>query len=517
MIKYFVFLASVFSPFVWAVNPYNMIPEPRQAEVAGGMTKSLKVLEAKKVQGMGEEGYEMDVTPQGVRIRFSTPNGQAMAMATLFQLRDQLSDSPKGIPCGKIKDEPDFAWRGMMVDVGRYHYPMKELYKFVDAMHYYKYNVLHLHLTEDQGWRLEVPGYDKLKTIGAVRPSAPPNQGNALLANEGIYSAKDLKALVAYCAKRGIKVLPEVEMPGHNMALAASYPELCCNTGKAQVWTHGGVSSKLICPQKPATKKFINDVFTTLNQIFPFGYVHVGGDECPMGDWEKCPDCKAARAAKGQGDDVHAEMGDFTTDLTRQLAKRGKKPVLWYDLGKDYYHKGETVMSWLPGEFPRCIDKTKEQGIDLIVMPQFKYYLARCQFAYPKGDPRYKPEGSPILLKDCYNFDPRDGRDKAEIPHVKGIQLCMWAEWIPSAELLMYMTFPRAIGVSETAWGVHKDRPSLEEFEKKLETHKKHFQKRFGYTLERNLTNKPLREDSITQAEVDRINANHQKGQQGNK
>lgn len=137
-----------------------------------------------------------------------------MAMATLFQLQDQLSDTPEGLPCGSIQDSPDFGWRGMMVDVGRYHYPMKEIYNFVDAMHYYKYNVLHLHLTEDQGWRLPVPGYDKLRTIGAVRPSAPENQNNSLLANEGMYTKKELQDLVAYCKARGIQVLPEVEMPG---------------------------------------------------------------------------------------------------------------------------------------------------------------------------------------------------------------------------------------------------------------------------------------------------------------
>ena len=236
----------------------------------------------------------------------------------------------------------------MMVDVGRYHYPMKEIYNFVDAMHYYKYNVLHLHLTEDQGWRLPVPGYDKLRTIGAVRPSAPENQNNSLLANEGMYTKKELQDLVAYCKARGIQVLPEVEMPGHNMALAASYPEFCCNTKRAQVWTHGGVSSKLICPQKPATKKFLKDTFNTVQQIFPFPYIHIGGDECPMGDWKKCPDCQAARAKKGQGDNVEVQMSDFTKSLTAMLSKHRKKPILWYDINKSYYHKGETVMSWLP-------------------------------------------------------------------------------------------------------------------------------------------------------------------------
>ncbi len=143
----------------------------------------------------------------------------------------------------------------MMVDVGRYHYPMKELYNFVDAMHYYKYNVLHLHLTEDQGWRL--PCRATTSSARLERSALPLRKARTtpLLANEGMYSKKELQDLVAYCKARGIQVLPEVEMPGHNMALAASYPEFCCNTKRAQVWTHGGVSLKLICPQKPGTQE----------------------------------------------------------------------------------------------------------------------------------------------------------------------------------------------------------------------------------------------------------------------
>ncbi len=511
--KILLIAALLLGPLGWAANPWNLIPEPVKIEARGGKTKNLKVQKEQTVSGLGEEGYSMKITPAGVSVKYSTPNGRAMATATLLQLQDELAENPKGIPCGVIHDAPDFGWRGMMVDLGRYYYPMEELYRFIDAMHYYKFNVLHLHLTEDQGWRLPVPGYDKLRTIGAVRPSAPNGQGNALLANEGMYTKKELTDLVAYCAKKGIRVLPEVEFPGHNMALAASYPEFCCNTNRPTVWTHGGVSSRLVCPQKPGTKKFVKDVFDTLQSIFPFDYVHIGGDECPMGDWKNCPDCQKARAQKGQGDDVEAEMSDFTTDLGAQLAKRGKKTVLWYDINKKYYHKGETVISWLPGEFPRCIDATKRDGIDLIVSPQYKYYLARCQMQYPEGDVRHRPGGAPILLKDCYNFDPRNGRDKKDVEHVKGINLCMWAEWIPSGEILMYMTYPRAMAVSETCWGNFRNRPALEDFEKKMEAHKKRYQKRFGYTLERTPTNKPIREDSITPAQVERINANFKKGQ----
>lgn len=511
--NYLIAVLGFMGTSVWAGNPYNLIPEPESVKTTDQMTRSLDLVKEKKTSGLGKEGYILTLTPKGIEMSFSSSAGRGMALATIEQLKDQLDENPQGIPCGSIKDAPDFEWRGVMLDVGRYYYPMETLYKFIDAMHYYKYNVLHLHMTEDQGWRFPVPGYGKLRTIGAVRPSADAAPGQALLLpNEGMYTKEELQKIVAYCAKRGISVLPEIEMPGHNMALAASYPEFCCNGKGAKVWTHGGVSSKLICPNKPATRKFIKDVLSAVCKTFPFEYVHVGGDECPMGDWKNCPDCKKARAKKGQGDDVQAQMSDFTSGLTKQLASMKKKPILWYDIKKTYYHKGETVMSWLPGEFPRCIDKTKEQGINLIVTPQYKYYFARCQQKFPQGDTRYAPGGGIIRMEDCYNFDPRNGRNRNDVRHIKGINVCMWAEYIPSEELLMYMTFPRAIAVSETAWGRHDQRPSMDDFNAKLEHHKKRFEKRFGYTLERTPENKPYR--TLPQEEIDRINALYQKGQQ---
>ena len=466
---------------------------------------------------LGREGYRLAVTPDSISIASGSVNGALYALQSLVQSIAADKNGAPALPRMDVKDQPRFSWRGLMVDSCRHMMPVRDIKKVLDLMERYKFNTLHWHLTDDQGWRLPIAKYPRLTTVGGARAQSPVI-GNRNKADgtpySGHYTADEIREVVRYAKNRGITVIPEVEMPGHNMALAASYPEFCCNTKRAQVWTHGGVSSKLICPQKPATKKFLKDTFNTVQQIFPFPYIHIGGDECPMGDWKKCPDCQAARAKKGQGDNVEVQMSDFTKSLTAILSKHRKKPILWYDINKSYYHKGETVMSWLPGEFPRCIDKTKEQGIDLIVTPQFKYYLARTQMKFPADDVRARPGGAPILLKDCYNFDPRNGRDKNDVKHIKGINLCMWAEWIPSGELLMYMTYPRAMAVSETAWGSHKNRPSLEEFEKKMETHKKHFQKRFGYTLERTVENKPYREKFITQEEIERINENYKKGQQ---
>ena len=412
------------------------------------------------------------------------------------------------IPCVEIKDEPAYGYRGMMLDVCRHFHDVEFVKKQLDIMAMFKMNYFHWHLTDDHLWTIEIKKYPRLAEVGSVRRNA---DGSI---HRGFYTQEQIKEVVAYAAERYITVIPEVELPGHALAALTAYPEYSCTGGPFELRNKWGVEDNVYCAGNDKTFEFLQDILEEVIPLFPGKFFHIGGDECPMGDWKKCPDCQAARAKKGQGDNVEAQMSDFTKSLTAMLAKHRKKPILWYDINKSYYHKGETVMSWLPGEFPRCIDKTKEQGIDLIVTPQFKYYLARTQMKFPADDVRARPGGAPILLKDCYNFDPRNGRDKNDVKHIKGINLCMWAEWIPSGELLMYMTYPRAMAVSETAWGSHKNRPSLEEFEKKMETHKKHFQKRFGYTLERTVENKPYREKFITQEEIERINENYKKGQQ---
>ena len=472
-------------------------------------------LQIDKSLKIGNEGYQLTVTPKKVIVKAKTPQGIFYGMQSVMQLLPPQIESETiidnvawEIPCVEIKDEPAYGYRGMMLDVCRHFHDVEFVKKQLDIMAMFKMNYFHWHLTDDHLWTIEIKKYPRLAEVGSVRRNA---DGSI---HRGFYTQEQIKEVVAYAAERYITVIPEVELPGHALAALTAYPEYSCTGGPFELRNKWGVEDNVYCAGNDKTFEFLQDILEEVIPLFPGKFFHIGGDECPMGDWKKCPDCQAARAKKGQGDNVEVQMSDFTKSLTAMLSKHRKKPILWYDINKSYYHKGETVMSWLPGEFPRCIDKTKEQGIDLIVTPQFKYYLARTQMKFPADDVRARPGGAPILLKDCYNFDPRNGRDKNDVKHIKGINLCMWAEWIPSGELLMYMTYPRAMAVSETAWGSHKNRPSLEEFEKKMETHKKHFQKRFGYTLERTVENKPYREKFITQEEIERINENYKKGQQ---
>ena len=259
---------------------YSIIPEPEKTELKRNATRTLKLLSDKTSPSLGKDAYQLTVTPQGVHLSSGGKEGRIYGLVTLQQLQDQLAAHPEGIPCGVIKDKPRYPWRGMMVDPARHFIPIKDLKKFVDLMAYYKFNKLQLHLTDDQGWRLPVPGYPKLKSISSKRAES---FGNGT-PHEGMYTRQELKDLVAYCAARGIEVIPEIDMPGHNQALAAAYPEFFCFPDhNTKVSTTGGVGLYLVCPHKPEIWKFYAAVFDELRDIFPSTMVHLGRRRSPAG------------------------------------------------------------------------------------------------------------------------------------------------------------------------------------------------------------------------------------------
>ena len=207
-----------------AAEKYSIIPEPEKTELKRNATRTLKLLSDKTSPALGKDAYRLAVTPQGVHLASGGREGRMYGLVTLQQLQDQLAAHPEGIPCGVIKDKPRYPWRGMMVDPARHFIPIKDLKKFVDLMAYYKFNKLHVHLTDNQGWRLPVPGYPRLKSVASKREES---FGDGI-PHEGMYTRQELKDLVAYCAARGIEVIPEIDVPGHNQALAAAYPEFFC-------------------------------------------------------------------------------------------------------------------------------------------------------------------------------------------------------------------------------------------------------------------------------------------------
>ena len=465
---------------------YSIIPEPEKTELKRNATRILKLLSDKTSPSLGKDAYQLTVTPQGVHLSSGGKEGRIYGLVTLQQLQDQLAAHPEGIPCGVIKDKPRYPWRGMMVDPARHFIPIKDLKKFVDLMAYYKFNKLQLHLTDDQGWRLPVPGYPKLKSISSKRAES---FGNGT-PHEGMYTRQELKDLVAYCAARGIEVIPEIDMPGHNQALAAAYPEFFCFPDhNTKVSTTGGVGLYLVCPHKPEIWKFYAAVFDELKDIFPSPVVHLGGDEAPLEKtWQKCPLSVKYRQQKGMKD-VHEELKEFEAKMASMLAARGKKPIFWYEkpwAQASVYRKGDTVFTWRMGLTPSTITETKKQGLPLIIAAGEHCYLDYPQI--PGQDNRgWMPT---TTLEKSYRLDPAYGRPEQETDHIIGVQATMWAEHLPTLNHLLYRTYPRACAIAEAGWSPMSVR-SWENFQRKLADHRQFILKRFHYDMERTRENEP--------------------------
>lgn len=498
-------------------SAYNIIPEPARVEAGEGMTQNLRfnINGAKLDPSLGEEGYALDITPKGIRIQYADKRGLENAKVTIQQLEDQLGSTPGGIPCGTITDKPAYAWRGMMCDVARSFMPLKDLKKFVDAMHFYKFNVLHLHLTDDQGWRIPVPGYDKLKTVASTRGPGDGGGPGWMPASKGMYTKKELKDLVAYCAARGITVVPEIDIPGHNQALCNAYPEFFCQNPPAKqmdefkktpactrkndaqkrelltapqevkIRREGGVSYHLLCPQSKEMWKFYEVVVKELADIFPGKIVHLGGDEAPMERWELCAACTEARKAKNLPN-TNAQMKKFFEDMTTLLSKHGREAQFWFELEDDFYQKGQTVYTWRLGKMPATVTATKKAGLKLILTPG-----EHCYLDYPQLPGHSNRGWMPGLsLEGSYNLDPTQGKPAEEVDHIIGVHCTLWSEQLPTLEHTLYRAYPRAMAIAEKGWSP-KEKWNWERFQQKQEAHKKPFEKRFGYTLERTKDNEP--------------------------
>ncbi|WP_290531388.1 family 20 glycosylhydrolase [Akkermansia sp.] len=349
-------------------------------------------------------------------------------------------------------------------------------------MAYYKFNKLHLHLTDNQGWRLPVPGYPRLKSVASKRAET---FGDGI-PHEGMYTREELKELVAYCAERGIEVIPEIDVPGHNEALAAAYPEFFCfPKPDMKVRTVAGNSKELVCPQKPEVWKFYAAVFKELKDIFPSKIVHLGGDEAPTELWEKCPLCRQARA-KASMRDEQEQMRDFFARMTSLLAKNGQTPQFWYEGNAGIYHPGETVYAWRQDQARQSIDKTKKAGLNLI-MASNEY----CYLDFPQIQGQYNWGWmQTTTLRKCYELDPAFGKSPQETGHIRGVHAAAWAEHLPDLNHLLYRVYPRAMAIAEAGWSPMNVR-SWDNFRRKVADHRAFVLKRFNYDLERTKENEP--------------------------
>lgn len=417
-----------------------------------------------------DEGYLLDVTGEGVNIKAKTAQGLFYGMQSVMQLLPAEIESPTKIdyiawkaPAVSIKDEPRFKYRGTMIDVCRHFVDKEFLKKQLDVLAMFKINTFHWHLTEDQGWRIEIKKYPKLAEISAKR-----TEGEGHTYGPYIFSQEEVKEVVAYAKERFITVIPEIEFPGHAVAALTAYPELSCTGGPHEVRNIWGISNDIYCAGNDDTFKFMEDVIAEVAPLFESEYFHIGGDEAPKGRWEKCPKCQARIKAEGlvKDKDHSAEaklQSYFIKRIETVLAKHGKKMIGWDEILEGGLAPSATVMSWR-GEKGGIA--AGNMGHDVIMTPSPWLYLDAFQ-----GDQLLAPTGigSYTPIEKTYNYDPIPAAlapDKQH--HILGVQANIWAEYMYEPKTLEYYAYPRLLALSEVAWSF-LDRKDYNDFIRRLD------------------------------------------------
>lgn len=401
------------------------------------------------------EGYTLQVSGDRVIATGVDEAGLYYAVQTIFQLLPPEADSPTrvkkadwSIPCVSIRDYPRFKWRGIMVDPCRHFISVQDIKKQLDVFAEYKINVLHLHLTDDQGWRIEIKKYPLLTSVGGFRTEFDGTK------HGGFYTQEEIKDLVAYAAERHITIVPEIEMPGHAIAAVRAYPELSCSNVKIDNFYTWGTTDKVFCPGKEKTFEFLEDVVAEVSALFPSEYFHIGGDECKKNEWEICPECQARIKAEGLSDDEHfsavEKLQSYAVGrMEKILAKYGKKLVGWNEILEGGLSPNATVMSW-QGEKGGI--EAAEMGHDVVMTPSHEgMYLDSYQ-----GDSKAEPLafGRYITLEVIYNYNPVPQvlEKDALASRVLGVQANLWSEYLYSLAQREYMLFPRALALAEIGW-----------------------------------------------------------------
>jgi hexosaminidase len=401
------------------------------------------------------EAYRLEITPTTIQICGGGPDGVRHGLQTLRQLlppatyrRAAVRPGPWTVPCLSIHDQPRFAWRGCLLDVARHMMPKADVLRFVDLLALHKLNVLHLHLTDDQGWRLDVPAWPRLVEVGAWRrQSMVGSRRHSTFDGRphgGYYTGDDLVEIVAYAAERGVTVVPEVDMPGHMLAAIAAYPELGNHAQRREVGTAWGISPHVLNLSDRALA-FCRDVLDRVCELFPGEYVCIGGDECPTGEWETSPSARNRVRTAGLSS-VDELQAWFTGEMAAHLAGRGRRILVW-DEAMPGAPAGTTIAAW---RGVSAIAAAARAGYDVVACPKTATYLDYRQSGHP-DEP--VPVGSLLSLEDVYAFDPVPRELTAdEAAHVIGVQANIWTEHMDSTRVVDYMAFPRLCAFAEVAW-----------------------------------------------------------------
>jgi hexosaminidase len=429
---------------------------------------------------LGDEGYELTVTPTSVVIRAPKPAGAFYGVQSLLQLLPPqvFAASPATgvsweMPAVQIQDQPRFKWRGLMLDVARHFYSKAEVKRYLDNMALHKMNNFHWHLVDDQGWRIAIKKYPKLTEVGAWRSAI----GFGLKKEDaiaygpdgrygGFYTQDDIREVVAYAAKLHITVVPEIEMPGHAVAALASYPQFSCSGNPYSTDISAGVNRGIYCPSRPETYAFLQDILTEVMALFPGQYIHIGGDEVPKENWKKCERCQAFIKSQNLKNE-HELQSYFVQRMEKFIAANGRHLIGWSEISEGGLAQGAAIMDWIGGGA-----EAAAAGHDVVMSPArpvdysyFDHYQSQDKQHEPKSIGGYLP------LERVYAMEPIPAKlDPALQHHVLGAQGNLWTEYIANAAYLDYMTYPRACAMAEVTWSP-KEARNWDDFNRRLQTH----------------------------------------------
>jgi hexosaminidase len=520
---YFLFLAA--TVFADATNVPAIIPQPQKMEMRGGVFKlsqdtkivmdfgardtakflaerlrkstgyplkaSAKLFSDKPIENaillttknadtnLGAEGYELIVATNSVVIRAPTQAGLFYGVQTLFELlppeifsTNVVTNVDWQMPCVQIEDWPRFKWRGFMLDVSRHFFDKAEVETILDAMALHKLNMFHWHLTDDQGWRIEIKKYPKLTQMGAWRAGVgfkldpkSTTKYDAAGRYGGFYTPDDIREVVAYAAARHITIVPEIEMPGHSMAALSAYPEFSSNGKLAIPTDDSGVLNGIYNPANPGTFTFLENVLTEVFRLFPGKYVHIGGDEVPPDAWKNNSECQALMKQEGLKNQAELQSW-FTRRIEKFVSAHGHTMIGWSEILQGGIAQNAVVMDWIGGA-----TEAAKAGHDVVMSPAHYAYFDFYQTTTFSNEPPAQNWAGPLPLNKVYSFEPVPADLEPQLQsHILGAQGNLWTEKIPNLKHAEYMIFPRECAIAEITWSA-KDSRNWDDFIRRLQIH----------------------------------------------
>lgn len=426
-----------------------------------------------------KEAYQLKATPRYINITATDPAGIFYGCQTLLQLIPQQGE--KHIPACTITDQPRFGWRGMHLDVGRHLFAVSDIKKFIDWLAFHKLNTFHWHLTEDQGWRIEIKKYPKLTTIGAYRASTPPygdRNGSDGTRYGGFYTQDQIKEIVAYAKDRHITIVPEIDMPGHMAAAITAYPWLGNDDipdYHPKVYSHWGVHPYTLAP-KEKTFQWIDDILAEVCALFPSTYIHIGGDEAPKGQWKQSKFAQSV-IKREKLKNEHDLQSYFIGRVEKILNKRGRKLIGWDEIREGGLSPNATMMLWRGWQ--HAIASVNE-GHDVVMAPGSHTYFDHYQYtpaAILSQGPEYEAIGGHRTIESVYSFNPvpKQFRGTPKEKHILGCQAQLWTEYMKTWKKVEYRAFPRIAALAEVAW-TDQDKRNLTDFMNRLKPTLKRYQ-----------------------------------------